>query len=171
VTSVLHLAAGAAGTDTARDPAPLAFGMLALAALACTATTLARPREEPSDGHRPREASAAHVVSIQPGTQPRRSRIRPGRIARYSGAHRRRSGRRRSVSLLGAQVLLSLLRDRFAAVFFVFFGLSQTCTAPWCNVSRRRRVKGHGEGNCAATLAPALLTQIAAAAETRSRER
>jgi MFS family permease len=136
VTSVLHLAAGAAGTDTARDPAPLAFGMLALAALACTATTLPRLSEETSDGHRPREASSAHVVSIQPGTQPRRSRIRPGRIARYSGAHRRRPGRRRSVSLLGAQVLLSLLRDRFAA-----------------------------------TLAPALLTQIAAAAETRSRER
>jgi len=100
VTSVLHLAAGGPGTDTVRDPSPLAFGMLALAALACTATTLARHREEVSDGHRPREAGAAHVVSMQPGTQPRRSRIRPDRTVRYSGTHRRRSGRWRSVSLL-----------------------------------------------------------------------
>jgi hypothetical protein len=33
------------------------------------------------------------------GTQPRRSRIRPDRTVRYSGTHRRRSGRWRSVSL------------------------------------------------------------------------
>jgi hypothetical protein len=100
VTWVLHLAAGGTGTDTARDPSPLAFGVLALAALASAATTLAGHREEASDGHRPRDVSAAHVVSIQPGTQPRRSRIRPDRTVRYSGAHRRRSGRWRSVSLL-----------------------------------------------------------------------
>jgi MFS family permease len=100
VTWVLHLAAGGTGTDTARDPSPLAFGVLALAALASAATTLAGHREEASDGHRPREVSAAHIVCIQPGTQPRRSRIRPDRTVRYSGAHRRRSGRWRSVSLL-----------------------------------------------------------------------
>jgi MFS family permease len=100
VTWVLHLAAGGTGTDTARDPSPLAFGMLALTALACTATTLARHQEKASDGRGPQEVSAAHLVSLQPGTQPRRSRTRPNRTVRYSGTHRRRSGRWRSVSLL-----------------------------------------------------------------------
>lgn len=68
VTWVLHLAAGGQGPETARDPSPLAFGMLALTALAGAATTLARRQ--------------------------------PDRTIRYSGAHRRRSGRWRSVSLL-----------------------------------------------------------------------
>jgi MFS family permease len=101
VTWVLHLAAGGAGTDTARDPSPLAFGMLALTALAGAATTLARHQEEASGSCRPREVSAARALSIQPGTQSRSSRIRPDRTVRYSGAHRRRSGRWRSVRLLG----------------------------------------------------------------------
>jgi MFS family permease len=100
VTWVLHLAAGGTGTHTARDPSPLAFGMLALTALACAATTLARHQEEAPGGSSPLEVSAARAFSSQPGTQGRRYRIRPGRTVRYSGVHRRRSGRWRSVRLM-----------------------------------------------------------------------
>ncbi len=67
VTWVLHLAAGGTGTGTAADPSPLAFGMLALAALACAASTPGRRQEQAPGGHAAREVSTAHVLSIQPG--------------------------------------------------------------------------------------------------------